>query len=168
MQGFNQMDTMRSGGVLVNVPINARLQRLRDKQKRLHGQVEDCRREVREAERNLHALDQQALDLADISQLTVVSKQRQRLKDILDTLAFRQREGEGQLRQVAEEIEGWTDNFAQWVFRRQQLIAELPTAPDDGGATYYVTAVGHPGIRNKATVEEELKDVTHKLENFSK
>ena len=108
------------------------------------------------------------MGLGDVAQLTTVSKQRQQLKDVLDTLEYRQKQAEGQLRQVAEEVEGWIDNFARWSFRRQQLIAELPTAPDDGGATYYVTAVGHPGIRNKATVEAELKDITFTMENFSK
>ncbi len=166
MQGFTQIE--RSGGVVVSVPTNPRLQRLRDKQKRLQGQVEDCRREVLETERKLHALDQQAAGLNDVAQLTTISRQRQQLKDVLDTLEYRQQQAEGQLRQVAEELEGWTGNFAEWSFRRQQLIAELPTAPDDGGATYYVTAVGHPGIRNKATVAEELKDVTYKLEAFGK
>jgi len=165
MQGFNQIE--RSGGVLVSVPTNPRLQRLRDKQKRLQGQVEDCSREVLEAERKLHELDQQAAGLGDISQLTVVSKQRQRLKDILDTLALRQREFEGQLRQVAEEVEGWTDNFAQWSFRRQQLITELASAPD-GPANNYMVAMGIGEIRSRATVTAELADIVFKLGAFSK
>ncbi len=167
MQGFNQ-NTMRSGGVLVSVPNNPRLQRLRDKQSGLQVQVEDYRRETLKTERKLHALDRQTAGLGDVAQLTTVSKQRQQLKDILDTLEFRQQQAEGQLRQVAEEIEGWNGNFAEWSFRRQQLIKELATAPDDGGATYYVTAVGHPGIRNKATVEAELKDITFKLGVFAR
>lgn len=166
MQGFTQIE--RSGGVVVSVPTNPRLQRLRDKQKRLQGQVEDCRRAVLETERKLHELDQQAAGLADVAQLTTVSKQRQQLKDILDTLAYRQQQAEGQQKQVAEEISGWVDNFARWGFRRQQLIAELPTAPDDGPGVSYMTALGQNEIRSRATVEQELRDVIFKLEGFSK
>jgi predicted nucleic acid-binding Zn-ribbon protein len=166
MQGFNQIDT-RSGGVLVNVRINARLQRLRDQQDSLRKQAESFRRQVAQAEAELSALDQRTAGISDVADLHDIASKRQTLKSSCDELERRQRDAEAQQKRVAEENEAWVDNFAQWTFRRQQLIKELASAPD-GAESNYMAVMGVGEIRSRATVEAELKDIVFKLENFSK
>lgn len=167
MQGFNQIDTMPSGGVLVDVKNNARLQRLRVQQETSRKQAENFRRQAAQAEASLRELDQRTAGISDVAELRDIASKRQMLKIGCDELEWRQRDAEGQARRVSEELSAWTDNFGEWTFRRQQLIKELASAPD-GQANNYMTAVGIGEIRSRATVEAELADVVFKLEAFSK
>jgi chromosome segregation ATPase len=159
------MDTLRSGTVEVHVPAYPRLQAIKSKQAELQTLISRLQQEAARVEAEAQRLGQQS-ESNSIGDLEAYSQRRAQLKREFDSLEYQAAGHEAALRRLDEEYGSWLNNFATWLYKKDQLVKELGSAPDTD-EPLYDAILDRETPRSRAQIKYELQNLTMRLAAFS-
>ncbi|CAN5648627.1 hypothetical protein BH20ACI3_BH20ACI3_43250 [soil metagenome] len=148
MQGFTQ-----KGGVTVQLPPYPRLVKL-------ENEAAGLRATIRESEERVGQLD------FEITHGRVSADRRVALKAESDRLYREKQIAETQLKNKTSESEQWREYFAHRIYRKDQLLVELASAPTES-FSMATRDIGQEPARSREAIQEELLIALRELAGFS-
>lgn len=141
------------GGVVVQLPPYPRLVKL-------ENEATALRATIRASEDRMGQLDYEQ------THGRVSADKRVALKAESDRLYREKQIAETQLRSKQSELEQWREYFAHRIYRKDQLLVELASAPAES-FTMMTRDIGQEPARSREVVQEELLGVLRDLAGFS-